>query len=117
MRITESSWRWPRLRREFLRRRFLNAITLASRVCSTTSPATLAPATVGVPTITLSPPTMSTSANSMRSPGAPLILSIVITSFSATRYCLPPVLMTANIVLSLVFDPGAGLSRPAFWQS
>jgi len=27
-------------------------------------------------------------------------------SWAATRYCLPPVLMTANIVLVLVFDPG-----------
>src|SRR5205807_3578684 len=26
---------------------------------------------------------------------------------AAPRYCLPPVLMTANIVLVLVFDPGA----------
>ena len=31
--------------------------------------------------------------------------STVITSSAATRYCLPPVLITANIVFILVFDP------------
>src|SRR6185436_9599056 len=40
----------------------------------------------------------------MISPGLPGILPISITSSAATRYCLPPVLMTANIVLVLVFE-------------
>src|SRR3954454_10477533 len=42
---------------------------------------------------------------------------IVIVSSAATRYCFPPVLMTANIVC-LVFKSGsdAGTRRPAFWQ-
>src|SRR5262245_18622344 len=44
------SWRWPRLRREFLRRRFLKAMTLGARPCSTISAMTLAPATMGAPT-------------------------------------------------------------------
>src|SRR5687767_12600640 len=41
------------------------------------------------------------------SPGSRSMPSILILSSAATRYCLPPVLMTANIVLVLVFDPGA----------
>src|SRR5436190_21200077 len=45
MRISVKSWRWPRLRREFLRRRFLNAITFGPRLCSITSAATDAPET------------------------------------------------------------------------
>src|ERR1700683_4211896 len=31
MRMSVNSWRWPRLRREFLRRRFLNAMTFGPR--------------------------------------------------------------------------------------
>src|SRR5262245_52579576 len=46
-RMSVNSWRWPRLRREFLRRRFLKAMTLGPRPCSITSAATEAPATVG----------------------------------------------------------------------
>jgi hypothetical protein len=42
----------------------------------------------------------------------------VILSSAATLYCLPPVLMTANIVLSRV-PPGSirvRYARPASWQ-
>jgi len=49
IRIRTKSWRWPRLRREFLRRRFLKAMTLAPRPCSMISAATLAPEMVGLP--------------------------------------------------------------------
>ena len=52
MRTVVRSWRWPRLRREFLRRRFLKAMTLGPRVCSTSSAVTLAPETSGLPTLT-----------------------------------------------------------------
>src|SRR5229473_896525 len=103
MRTTENSWRWPRLRREFLRRRFLNAMTFSPRPCSTISPATVAPATIGLPITTLSPPTSSTSPNWTASPGWPEILSTVIRSCSATRYCFPPVLMIANMARSRVW--------------
>src|SRR5207237_10838521 len=91
------SWRWPRFLREFLRRRFLKAITFGPRPCSSTSAATTAPATVGAPRVTASPPTTSTSPNWMISPGSPATFSTLSTSSAATRYCLPPVLMTANI--------------------
>src|SRR6185369_17613135 len=42
----------------------------------------------------------------MISPGAPATFSTFSLSSAATRYCLPPVLMTANI-FSLVFGPAA----------
>src|ERR1700722_3484825 len=96
----------PRLRREFLRRRFLNAMILGPRPCSSTSAATEAPVMVGLPSVTLSPPTSRTSPNCTISPGSPLSRSTLSMSWAATRYCLPPVLMTANIVLVLVFDSG-----------
>src|SRR6202035_4574576 len=108
------SWRWPRLRREFLRRRFLKAMTFGPRPCSRISPATLAPATAGVPSTGVSPPTTSTSPNSTTSPGWPASLATCSTSSRATRYCLPPVLMTANLVFILVFDPGARTIRTGF---
>src|SRR6266404_9448971 len=117
IRTRVNSWRCPRLRREFLRRRFLKAITFGPRPCSSTSPATSAPATVGVPSRGVSPPTTSTSPNSTTSPGLPAIFSTCRTSSVATRYCLPPVLMTANIVFILVFDPGARRIRTGFFQS
>ena len=62
---------------------------------------------VGAPSVTSSPPTTRTSPNWTISPGSPLTFSTLITSSAATRYCLPPVRMTANIVLVLVFDSGA----------
>src|SRR5215471_17833761 len=117
IRTRVNSCRWPRLRREFLRRRFLKAITLGPRPWSSTSAATVAPATVGVPSVGVSPPTTSTSLNSITSPGLPASFSALTTSSAATRYCLPPVLMTANIVLSSCSIPVLGRSGPASWQS
>src|SRR5262245_1710819 len=87
------------------------------RPCSSTSAATDAPATVGAPSVTLSPPTTSTSPNWMISPGSPLTLATCSTSSAATRYCLPPVLMTANIVLSSCSFPVLGSFRTGFFQS
>src|SRR6266568_3611735 len=97
MRNSVNSWRWPILRREFLRRRFLKAMIFGPRACWRTSAATVAPATVGAPRLTLSPPTTRTSPNSTISPGSPLTLPTLSTSSAATRYCLPPVLNTANM--------------------
>src|SRR5262245_63386871 len=91
-------------------------MTLGPRPCSTTSAATEAPSTVGVPIVAGSPPTTSTSPNWTISPGSPLIFSTFRRSSAATRYCFPPVLMTANIVLVLVFEyPELGGS--GFFQS
>src|SRR5579863_2020335 len=70
---------------------------LGPRPCSRTWAATVAPEIVGVPSVTLSPPTTRTSPNSTISPGSPLTVATFRTSSAATRYCLPPVLKTANI--------------------
>src|SRR5262249_4745611 len=59
--------------------------------------ATAAPATVGVPSTAWSPPTTRTSPNCTTVPGSASSRSTRSTSSAATRYCLPPVLMTANI--------------------
>src|SRR5262245_39744163 len=99
MRTVVWCWRWPRLRREFLRRRFLKAMTLGARPWSTTSATTLAPAIVGLPTLaSVVPASIKTSVNSTLEPASPATFSMVSTSSAATRYCLPPVFMTAYIV-------------------
>src|SRR5262249_33574851 len=66
---------------------------------STTSAATVAPGT-GLPRTGSSPPTISTSVSSMIDPGSPSSRATFSLSSGATRYCLPPVLMTANIFAS-----------------
>src|SRR5262249_43326859 len=101
--------------------RLLKAITGARGPCSTPWGATEAPATVGVPSVAESPPTPSTSPNWTISPGSPLIFSTFSRSSAATRYCFPPVLMTANIVLVLVFEfpelGGSGFFQSVKFQS
>ena len=74
------------------------------RVWSTISPATVRPADQRrADGDAASPPTMSTSPKATASPAAPASFSTSITSAAATRYCLPPVLMTAYIpVVSIV---------------
>src|SRR6266516_5739216 len=112
-RTSVNSCRWPRFLREFLRRRFLKTMIVGPRPCSSTSAATEAPAIVGCPSVMLSPPTTNTSPNWTISPGLALILSTLTTSSAATQYCFPPVLMTANMVLSSVRS-GAQVDGPAF---
>ena len=70
----------------------------------------------GCPSVTLSPPTTSTSPNWMISPGSPAIFSTFNLSSAATRYCLPPVLMTANIFPSCSF-PALGIPARLLVQS
>ena len=58
----------------------------------------LAPATSGLPKVTpSSPPTMSTSPKAICVAGGAVEFSTWRTSAAATLYCLPPVLITANI--------------------
>ena len=57
---------------------------------------------------------MMTSPSCTIVPGSPLTPSTLRTWSSATRYCLPPALMTANIVFSRVQSQRSGLSGPAF---
>src|SRR5213075_3581804 len=63
--------------------------------------ATVAPGTVGTPSTGWSPPTSNTSPSCTIVPTSPAILPISSTSSGTTRYCRPPVLMTANIVYFL----------------
>ena len=59
---------------------------------------------VGAPTwVPASLTSMRTVSNTMVEPASPASFSIVITSSVATLYCLPPVLITANIVFSVFF--------------
>jgi hypothetical protein len=46
-----------------------------------------------------------------------LTLSTLSTSSAATRYCLPPVLKTANIFYPRIRTPVLGLIRTGFFQS
>src|SRR4051812_15322338 len=99
-------------------------MTLGPRDCDRTSAATDAPSTSGRPSVGVSPPTTSTSPNWMMSPGSPAIFSTFSVSSATTRYCLPPVLMTANILSSFVpwlDQPVKERAGPAscyvgFWQ-
>src|SRR3546814_8934375 len=83
----------------FWRRFFLNTRILSPRVCSTTSPATQTPSTKGEPDLAPAPsPNIRTDSKATTSPASPSSFSTTITSSLATLYCLPPVLITANMV-------------------
>src|SRR5215207_7722601 len=87
-------------------------MTFSPRVCSTTSPATVTPSTRGAPTwVEPSFVTMRTWSNVTAAPGSPASVATVMTSLAATRYCLPPVLITANILI-LVFKPNSQRGKP-----
>jgi len=97
-RSTVTCWRWPLRRRLFCRRRFLKMMILSSRSCAITVAVTEASATVGDPSKRLpSPPTASTSVNVTVPPASASSFSTFSTAFGVTRYCFPPVRMTANI--------------------
>ena len=100
MRSTVRCWRWPFLRRLFWRRRFLKMMILSPRFCSSTVAVTVAPGTVGAPRVSpASPPTASTSWKVMVAPGSASSFSTVRTAFGVTRYCLPPVRITAKVIV------------------
>src|SRR3546814_16856453 len=72
---------------------------LSPRVCSTTSPATQTPSTKGEPDLAPAPsPHIRTDSKAPTSPAPPSSFSTTITPSLATLYCLPPVLLPANIV-------------------
>src|SRR6266404_1082487 len=71
---------------------------LSARFCSTTVALTEAPSSNGAPVATSAPsPIISTSASSTVAPGSAASFSTEMTSSLATLYCLPPVLITANM--------------------
>src|SRR5262249_23304539 len=78
------------------------------RSCATIFASTFAPPTSGVPTFTPSPsPTRSTSLKVTASPTLPASFSTRSRSPCATRYCFPPVLMTAYMKSpALLGEPG-----------
>ena len=81
-----------------MRRCFLNTMILSARDCFTTSANTAALSTKGEPMLADLPlPIISTSDNSTMVPGSPASFSTTMVSSLATRYCFPPVRMTANI--------------------
>ena len=84
---------------------------LSPRVCCTTSANTAACSRKGVPTLGSLPssPIISTSSKRTVEPGSPATVSTTIMSSLVTLYCLPPVLMTANMVA----PPGQTEGRPA----
>src|SRR3990167_10072772 len=72
--------------------------TLSPRPCATIVAFTEAPISKGLPTDSLSPSaTISTLSSSMALPTSPGMISTFKVSPDVTRYCLPPVLMTAYI--------------------
>src|SRR6185369_10066671 len=96
MRRTVSSWRWPFLTRLRALGRYLNEISLGPRVWVTTSALTEASVTSGRPIVDSSP----SATNRTRSmvtvlPGSTSRSSTSSSVPTSTRYCLPPVSMTA----------------------
>src|SRR5678816_4050795 len=90
--------RWPCVFWKCLRRRSLKIFTLSPRPCASTVALTLAPETSGAPILTLSPsPTRTTWSNETAAPTSADRSSTRTFSPEATRYCLPPDLMTAYI--------------------
>src|ERR1035437_8928817 len=72
--------------------------------------ATVAPSNIGLPTDSLSPSeTINTLSRTMAEPISPEMISTFKVSPVMTRYCLPPVLMTAYITTS--FECGFAKAR------
>ena len=96
MRRTVSSWRWPFLTRLRALGRYLNEISFSPRVCRTTSALTSAPATSGRPIDESAPsPTSRTRSRVIVLPGSTSSSSTSSSVPTSTRYCFPPVSMTA----------------------
>src|ERR1700704_864452 len=114
MRSSVYGWRCPRIRSQpssWVRK----CQSLRCLPCDTTSASTRAPETVGAPSFTSGPsPTSSTSSSSL-APTSWVSFSTLRRSPCFTRYCFPPVLITAYISNLPAFRPGpaplAGKSR------
>ena len=96
MRRTWSSWRWPFLTRRRALGRYLNEMTFSPRSWRRTSALTLASLTTGRPIVAASP--SATRRTRSMVTVSPALASISSTSSwvpTSTRYCFPPVSMTA----------------------
>ena len=96
MRRTVSSWRWPFLTRLRALGRYLNEMSFGPRVWSRTSALTAASATSGRPIDDSSPSATSrTRSMVIVLPGSTSSSSTSSSVPTSTRYCFPPVSMTA----------------------
>src|SRR5512135_3656721 len=104
-------WRWPRffVQPSFFLRKWT---TLAWRPWATISPSTLAPATVGLPTLASPSPPRRRASNATFLPTSPSRSSTRSLSPLETRYCLPPVWITAYIE-PLLLEKASECSRVA----
>ena len=117
IRIRTKSWRWPRLRREFLRRRFLKAMTFGAAALLDHLGGDAGARDHRRADLRRVAAEHQHVAELHDLARLALDLSTLSTWSSATRYCLPPVLMTANIVLVPRSTPALGLIRAGFFQS
>src|SRR5262249_52854358 len=91
--------------------------TFSPRPCATTVAFTFAPETNGVPTFTPSPsPSMSTLSNETAAPTCSGSSSTLICSPDLTRYCLPPVWITAYMGDSSIAKTWNYKGFPASWS-
>ena len=96
IRRTVSSWRWPFLTRLRAFGRYLNEMSFSPRARRTTSALTAASATIGVPIEDSSPSATSSTRSSLISwPGSTSSRSTSSSVPTSTRYCFPPVSITA----------------------
>src|SRR3712207_6473492 len=95
---------------------------LSPRVCSSTVADTLAPGTVGAPRVRppASEPTASTSWKVTVAPVSASSLSTFSTLLGVTRYCLPPVRITAKFIVVgpewWCQGPPSGRRAPRGWN-
>src|SRR5688572_18871737 len=96
IRTTRSSWRWPFFTRRRAFGRYLKLISFSPRSRRRTSADTDAFSTTGRPIEAVSPSAMRrTRSNATDSPGPASRSSISSSVPTSTRYCFPPVSMTA----------------------
>ena len=110
MRRIVSSWRWPFLTRVRALGRYLNEMSLGPRSRRTISALTAAPSTTGWPIEASSPSATSSTRSSVTVlPGSASSSSTSSSVPTSTRYCFPPVSMTAYMDPQ---DAGGGGTRP-----
>src|SRR3970282_190388 len=96
MRTSVKPCRWPWVLAKCLRRRSLKMRIFSPRPCATTVALTAAPSTNGAPTRTPSPsPSIKTRSTDTVAPTSAASSSTFTCSPDFTRYCLPPVWITA----------------------